>query len=327
MAAAVVTSLYRYPVKSVGGTAIDRVHVEATGLCGDRLFAFVDVESGSPCNAKNPRKYGRMLLCTAYYPDEPVPGAPLPPVHVRFPDGRVGRQGDDLDDLMSGFLGRRVQLIDTVPEKLTAEFTWDETSGVEKSGPYANAVQNSDGDYVSTVVLTRRSSRFVDLTPLHIVSMSSVRHFQELAPGANFDARRYRPSFVVETPAAGASEEAWVGGSLQAPGGLRAEVVMVTPRCVMSTLEHAPDVPLDRTTLRTLARHNTQDIPGFGRGACLGVYADVAQEGALSVGDALEFRAGSPQEVEERAARYESSSHRRQREARELQQRAAGEVQ
>jgi hypothetical protein len=59
---------------------------------------------------------------------------------------------------------------------------------------------------------------------------------------------------------------------------------MLTMRCVMTTLARG-DLPEDRGTLRTLARHHRRDIPDLGTWACAGVYADVTDEGTVRTGD------------------------------------------
>jgi hypothetical protein len=47
------------------------------------------------------------------------------------------------------------------------------------------------------------------------------------------------------------------------------------------------ELPVDRATLRAIARHNKVEIAGFGTWACAGAYATVATPGAVAVGDAV----------------------------------------
>lgn len=304
-----VTVLSRYPVKSVGGETIEQAIIDDQGVLGDRCFAFLDLESGAPCNAKNPRKYGALLRCTAFYASEPEAGQPLPAVHVRFPDGTTAEQGVDLDQRMSEFLGRPVALISDVPDQLITELAWEPETGLDREGVYALARETPEGDQLITLKGAHHSARFVDLAPLHLITTSTLRHFEQVDPTVRFDHRRYRPSFVLDTPGAGLVEDGWMGGTLNSATGLALEVAMPTPRCVMSTLEHAEDVPLDRRTLRTIAQHNTVTLPDMGRGACLGVYAEVVQPGRIRVGDVLQFRPGassaprSPLDLTRRSAR------------------------
>ena len=307
-----IKTIFRFPVKSVGGTAIIQAHVGMEGLLGDRRYAFMDLRSGQLCNAKNPRKYGRLLACRARFIAEPEPHQDLPPLEVEFPDGRTHRNGHgDLDVAMSRYLGFPVRLISTVPEDVTTEIVWDESSGMAKEGVYADATLNASGDYVVALRSRRKNQTFVDLAALHLMTTSTADHLHQLDPAANFDPRRYRPTMVLDTDSPGLVEDTWVGGSLALGDQVSTEVVMSTPRCVMSTLEHAPDVPLDRSTLRSLVKNNTKDVPGWGRWACAGVYGAIAGTGEIRVGDPVRFTEGTPTERAQRQAIYTKASRMR----------------
>ena len=95
---------------------------------------------------------------------------------------------------------------------------------------------------------------------------------------------RYRPNILVAGTEPGFAEDAWVGRSVSLGDSARAGVRMLTMRCVMTTLAQG-DLPEDRGTLRTVARHHRREIPGLGTWACAGVYADVTGEGVLRTGD------------------------------------------
>ncbi|MGE3619165.1 MAG: MOSC domain-containing protein [Acidimicrobiia bacterium] len=289
-----MATIFLYPIKSIGGTTIDETHVGDEGITGDRQFGFLDLETGNLCNAKNPRKYGSMLACRAAYVDPPSPGRELPLLEVAFPDGTRARNvGTDLDEAMSGYLGRRVALVSSVPEGAKTEIVWMRSTGIAKESVYADAVEDEHGDHVATYE-PRGTNTFFDLTPLHLVTTSTIRHLREIDPSAAFDARRYRPTMLIDTVAEGFVEDGWVGDEVRIGPAAVAGIRMSTPRCVMSTLAHAPDVPLDRGTLRTIARANTKDVPGFGRWACAGVYADVARHGPVRVGDPVHHRPAGP---------------------------------
>lgn len=53
-----VTSLRRYPVKSMGGESLDEVGLDARGLAGDRWYAVVD-PAGKLASGKNSRRFRR----------------------------------------------------------------------------------------------------------------------------------------------------------------------------------------------------------------------------------------------------------------------------
>lgn len=281
-----VQTIFRFPIKSVGGRALTHAYVGAEGVLGDHQFAFYDLETGNICNAKYPRKFASMLACHAEYVEEPSPGAELPLLRVTFPDGAAHtNEGDALDRAMSTHLGREVKLISSVPEGTHNEIAYPRASGMARESVYAAAVRNKHGDEVA-VYPQRPGTSFYDLTPLHLVTTSTIAHFRKINPDAAFDARRYRPNFVIDTPAEGLVEGTWVGRQIRLGSEAIADILMPAPRCVMSTLEHAPDVPLDRATLRTVVKHNTQEVPGLkGRWGCAGVYSNVGGWGQVAVGD------------------------------------------
>lgn len=289
-----VKTIFRFPIKSVGGHSIGQGYVGEHGILGDHRYAFIDVETGNLCNAKNPRKYGSMLACQAYFVDEPEPGRPLPTLEVVFPDGGVHRNiGGDLDEAMSRHLGRSVRLTTAMPHGTKTEIVWDEATGIPRDGVYGHAKTDAEGDEVFTYA-PAEASTFFDLAPLHLITTSTVEHFERLNPAANFDPRRYRPTLVVDTPAHGLVEDGWVGGGIVVGGELNVAIDLCTPRCVMSTLWHHGDVPRDRATLRTIAEHNIKSTPGWGRMACAGVYASVTAPGHVRVGDPVRLHSTRP---------------------------------
>ncbi|MFV0633053.1 MOSC domain-containing protein [Demequina sp.] len=83
-----VTSIRRYPVKSMGGESLESVQVEARGLEGDRAFAVRDAESRL-ASGKNTRRMVRrdgIFAFTAHTEDRGVV--------VSGPGGRHGLVGD-----------------------------------------------------------------------------------------------------------------------------------------------------------------------------------------------------------------------------------------
>ncbi|MBZ4321327.1 MOSC domain-containing protein [Streptomyces huiliensis] len=83
-----VERIWRYPVKSTGGEALERVDVEARGLVGDRLYAVRDAE-GRFGSGKNTRRFRRMpglLRLRSRYPDGSDVPQLLAPDGVPVPD-------------------------------------------------------------------------------------------------------------------------------------------------------------------------------------------------------------------------------------------------
>jgi uncharacterized protein YcbX len=65
---------------------------------------------------------------------------------------------------------------------------------------------------------------------------------------------------------------------------VRLEVLVPTPRCVMTTLPQG-DLPKDAGILRTAARTNPLDFGPFAAQPCVGVYAEVVSGGTVRAGD------------------------------------------
>lgn len=67
-----VAELWRYPVKSMGGSRVASVQLDGRGIHGDRLWAVRDLEEERTTSA---RRVPSLLGCTARYAHEPPAGA------------------------------------------------------------------------------------------------------------------------------------------------------------------------------------------------------------------------------------------------------------
>jgi uncharacterized protein YcbX len=288
-----VTALYRYPVKSMLGESLDRCRIDERGVVGDRTYALVDVETGTVASAKVPRLWGGLLGFSARCVGEPDRVAP-PPVEITFPDGSVHHSGDaDIDATLSAAIGRPVRLTATPPDGAGIEEVWPEIDGLAPEAVIAGTRVRTEetGEAVSRFDLAAMAPQpaFVDLAVLHLLTSATLDRLRELAPGATFDERRYRPNIVVDADGDGFVENSWPGRVIAFAGGVTVTVSIPTMRCVMTTLAQG-DLPRDPDTLRTIAKHNRVEIPGLGRWACAGAYADVTTGGELAVGEAFEVR-------------------------------------
>jgi uncharacterized protein YcbX len=289
-----VTELYRYPVKSMLGERLERCRIDARGVVGDRTYALVDAETGTVASAKVPRWWAGLLDFSARCVGDPEPGAP-PDVEITFPDGSVHHSGDDdLDDALTAVLGRRVHLVSTPPEGAAFEEVWPEIEGLAPDAVIAATRVRAEetGEAVSRFELAGMVSQpsFVDLAPLHLLTAGTLERLRELAPGSDFDERRYRPNVVLDTDETGFVENGWPGRAIAFGGGVSATVSIPTMRCVMTTLAQGNGLVRDPATLRTIARHNRRDIPGLGTWACAGAYADVTTPGELVLGESWQLQ-------------------------------------
>ena len=107
MASGVVTSLHRWPVKSMGGEHVDALSVDRRGAAGDRAHAVYDEFKGAP-RRLTAREAPRLLAWQAVYAVGDLAPDFLPDATVTAPDGRVFATGDpELPAALSDDLGRR----------------------------------------------------------------------------------------------------------------------------------------------------------------------------------------------------------------------------
>ena len=278
-----IREIWRFPVKSMGGERLSRVHVSGQGLQGDRVLAIVDSEDGRVASAKNPRKWGRLLDCRA------STGADGQ-VTITFPDGTERPSSDPaIHEALSELLSRPVRLESAVPAGSVFEEVWPDIEGLAPAEVITatNIGTTDEGEPVSQfgVAMAAAPGTFFDVAAIHVMTTATLESLGRLAPQADFDVRRYRPNFLIgDDSGATFPENDWSGRRLKV-GGAVIEVSIPTMRCVMTTLAQG-DMGQDRDTLRTIAAHNRVDITGLGTWACAGAYANV-----ISAGDATEGEA------------------------------------
>jgi uncharacterized protein YcbX len=283
-----ISGLWRYPIKSVGGEALDAGTLTTRGLQGDRVYALMDRATDKIASAKLPRLWGQLLECRAalmHSPDE-HPAASDAPLQITLPDGSsavVPSQG--ADEALSALCGRDARLVATPPEQPEIERYWPDIAGLAlrdtiSSGPIATGAP---------------PGTFFDYAPLHLLTTASLARLRMVYPAGSVVVRRFRPNLLIapsdETPAF--AENAWVGRTLVIGERVRLRIISPTPRCVVPTLPQ-PDLPQDLGILRTIVAHNKVPIPPLGGAiqASLGVYAVVEQTGPIRVGDPVVIAVG-----------------------------------
>jgi uncharacterized protein YcbX len=256
-----VSSLWRFPVKSMAGEKLSEAALTSRGLVGDRAYALIDVETGKVVSAKSAKRFPDILFCRAAFLDAPDVGADAPPVRITFPDGAsTTSDAPDRDDVLTRFFGREVRLSSVAPEDFTIDQYHPDVPDADPAG------------HRDTVVDQKLGSAFFD----EIGAPSPV------PVGAFFD---LFPVSVITTSALdGFVENGWIGHSLALGEGPRVHVAMPDPRCVMPTLAQV-DLPPDNEILRTLVRYNRLEIEPGARFPCAGVYGVVEEAGALRAGD------------------------------------------
>ena len=295
---ATVTQLWRFPVKSMGGSTVQAIRVDRRGAHADRLWAVRDIEKGVTASA---RRVPVLLGCAARYVTEPGPDAGpgnVPSVVVTFPDGRELTDDDpEIHVALSELVGREMRLAalppadDTSQHRMTVSDSMANfrAAQVRKDFGLGDSEALPDTSVFSTkdiITLARFSTppgAFHDLSPMHLMTTASLR---DLSPGvAGYDVRRFRPNVLIDAGDVTGDfpESAWVGGELGI-GAARMHVTIPTIRCVVPTRPQ-PDIELDKGITRQLAERTNR---------FLGVYADVTTPGVVRVGDEVTVRLAKP---------------------------------
>ena len=121
---------------------------------------------------------------------------------------------------------------------------------------------------------------YFDAFPIHVLTSASLAVMSQANPTADWDVRRFRPNFFVETVAGleGLVESEWAGRTLQI-GSVEVKCEIPAVRCGMTT-NAQKELPKDNSVLRTIVKAAQQN---------LGVYANVISNGQVAEGDCVEL--------------------------------------
>lgn len=259
----IVSSLWRYPVKSMLGEELSAAEMTDRGLIGDRAYAVVDSTDGKAATAKNPRKWPTLFGFRAAFIEPPRAGAALPAVSITLPDGTTATSDQaDVDQILSRALSRTVTLNAARrgrAQAVTAEEYWPDMEGL---------------DFRDTVSdFTLPEGTFFDCAMVHLLTTATLDRLSELYPQGRFEVPRFRPNVVI-TPGSSDKdfvENAWWGHTVAIGDEVRLAVTGPCARCVMTTLAQG-DLPSDPGILRTVALNNKANV---------GVYAKVERGGTI----------------------------------------------
>ncbi|NAW35351.1 MOSC N-terminal beta barrel domain-containing protein [Halomonas alimentaria] len=280
-----ITQLNIYPVKSLGGIALDTAELTAEGLAWDRRWMVVDdvgrfvTQRQLPTMARIRVHLEADALVLSHPEVAPlrvplaVGALPRIPVYVwedrceALDEGVEAR--DWLSDVLGDWRGSGLRLVRFAPEQRRA---------VE---PHYLA----PGE--------RAHTGFADGYPLLVVSEGSLDEMNRRLAAKGLDPvpmSRFRPSLVVDhaTPFA---EDGW-DTLAAADGAWRLGLRKPCQRCKITTVDqHSGEIAVPGEPLRTLVEMNTRAAPGgyFGQNAIV-----LEGEGArLSVGDDITMRTRS----------------------------------
>jgi uncharacterized protein len=271
-----IKEIWRYPVKGMAGERLESCALSEKGLKGDRTWALRD-EARKEIQSCKFRP--ELLLCTAR--DRGASGQ----VDVTFPDGSLlGSDNAEIHSQLSKLTGHVSTLeplrpdsdLDFYRRRKLDDHTWlDELKATfdrEAGEPLPDFSQIPPPlvDFVSI------PGTFFLVTPLHVVTTATLAHLKGKNPRADWDVRRFRPNFLIETSSGteGFLEQDWVGKRLTI-GDAAIDCAGATPRCGAVTRAQ-PAFDADKSILRTVVKDADQNV---------GVYAVIANPGNIRVGD------------------------------------------
>lgn len=288
-----VSEIWRYPIKSIGGEPLTAAQLDEDGITGDHMWALVDMITGTVASAKRSRRWGWLLQCSARLHEGADPDDAAALV-ITMPDGGEFTADDPAAmNRLSALADRPVRLQYVAAGRKTMEMEWAEETreGMEQAIAYSSARAEQDADStapIGAVPTGGGRERFYDVAPLHIITTSSARQLDDGVP-VREALRKYRPNIVVGNDDwdDGYAEDAWLSEVVDI-GAAQARPTTPVGRCVMVNLSHG-SAPQDQLALRRIAARHRMDV-GYGTAPvpALGIYADVARCGAVSIGDSVQ---------------------------------------
>jgi hypothetical protein len=241
-----ISSLWRYPVKSMQGEKVSEVKFDPSGVAGDRAYGVFRHESGTILSAK---REGRLLEAAA----ELRSGVLV----VILPSREELHQGSRLDDELSSWLGYPVSLVAAT------------TFGV----PTFESPEDFERDDSRVVSWEGTSGRFVDESALHLLTSSEIASLSGERPDLQWDVRRFRPNIVVDDVEGGLDTSSLRRIQL---GEVEIEIVKPCSRCVMTTRPQPGGLDRQLDVLRHVSRFHDGDV---------GARARVVHSGVVREGD------------------------------------------
>jgi uncharacterized protein YcbX len=303
----IVKHIFRYAVKSMAGEELEECSVGALGIPGDRGWAIRDETIGEITNGKH---FPVLMQSAARYRQPPT-GSFIPHVDIIFPDGTtIGSDASDINARLTELLGKPVSLWPLHPPEDTEFYRRKSKTArvfgrlarfrsfraalptLTSFGPAHEELReafsrepNEPIPDLSTlppeiIEFTSPPGTYFDAFPIHLLTTASLEMMARLNPAAQWDIRRFRPNFLIETKPdiKGLVESEWSGRKLHV-GSVELKCEIPTVRCGM-TIQAQEGLEKDPSILRTIVKDADQN---------LGIYASVTSPGEVRVGDLVEL--------------------------------------
>lgn len=255
-----IESLWRYPVKSMGGEALAESFIGFSGVYGDRCYAFKNSAARKGFPYLNANVQQQMLL---YRPK------------FRYPE-RASKPPNLIEAMR---IAPGVNPANAEPEEMMLDIVTPSGTVVAIDDPalIEMLVEGLRGENHLTLVRSDRA--LTDCRPLSLISLQTVGRIGEEL-GGPVDKRRFRSNIYLDLASGcGFAEDELVGRQLRLGPKAVVAVLERDPRCKMISLD--PDTGAhDPEVLRLVAREHD---------AFAGVYCAVLIEGVVAEGDSVEL--------------------------------------
>lgn len=281
-----VKSLFRFPVKSMGGESLEQIQVTPEGFSLDRTWAIYDKSAGEIRGAK---KIPELMKFNAEYKSSNVSGAVSPEVQITGPNGEVISSGEgDCSEKLSALLGKEVKLTDLKPASDLAHYRlarkmnenqMREILGLDDDEPIPDFSDLPVSMLLKLQYFVTPPGTYFDAYPLHLLTTGSLQHMSKLSGNDNYVVDRFRPNLFIDSfDAEGFAELNWCHQKVKI-GEAIIQIDGHTPRCSMPGRAQKT-IDADKKIARQLFELADRN---------LGVYASVIKPGVVRVGDQVEL--------------------------------------
>jgi uncharacterized protein len=260
-----IESLWRYPVKSMRGEAIDEAFLGFAGVHGDRLYAFKSAGRPAGFPYLTAREQAAMLRFRPRF-RHPARAA-LPPNLAEAQD-----------------IGPGLTPVAASPEDLALDVETPAGESLAIEDPRLIERLREGLGPEDRLTLLRSDRAMTDCRPISLFSIQTARQLGAEI-GIDIDKCRFRANIYADLAApgpagrAGFGEDGFVGRRLRLGGRAVVAVLERDPRCAMIGLD--PDTAMrNPAVLGKVAKAH---------GGTAGVYGAMLVEGLVRVGDAIEL--------------------------------------
>jgi uncharacterized protein YcbX len=255
-----VESLWRYPVKSMRGEALDELFAGYSGVYGDRLFAFTTSAGRDAFPWFTGRDKPKMICYRARFRH---------PARAAHPANYIAAQ-----DLAPG-----ANPMPGTVEDLMVDVETPDGQCFAINDPRLAEHLRAGADPKHQLTLLRSDKAMADCRPLSIFAIQTAGKLEK-ETGMPVDKRSFRANIYVDLVGTeGFAENQLVGKPLRIGSKLVVAVLERDPRCMMITLD--PETAEKRpAVLKAVAQAHEGEA---------GIYAAVLREGIIRKGDRVEL--------------------------------------